>query len=290
MPIYIEPASEYHGRPAVNASLLWDIVGGEGCLALARWNSEWLNPDFQPLLYEEALENGTIAHLAVLEPEKLDSRISIIDATSWRSKAAQDLREDAYANGLIPILLAREVGARGPSFQKIIEIRKALQASPAAPLLFGEGGQNEVSYTWELDGIPCKARADRIIPGHIIDLKTAPTASPAGFQRSMATWGHHLRASFYMDGWARQGQGEYDADDYLFVVIQKEPPHLVSTYRLEERSLSWGRKLVRRALRKFKDAYQRDQWPGFVTDMAEIGLPVWAEHQLADLEAQEGEL
>ena len=125
MMIITEPAAEYHGRPAVSASLLWDIVSPDSCLALARYNSEWLNPDFQPLYYEEALENGTIAHLAVLEPEKLDSRISIIDATSWRSKAAQDLREDAYANGLIPILLEREPGARGPSFQKIIEIRKA---------------------------------------------------------------------------------------------------------------------------------------------------------------------
>jgi hypothetical protein len=303
MIIHNEDAATYHDRPAVSASLLWDIVAPDGCLAQARYNSAWLNPDFVPPR-DEAMENGTLVHLAALENHLLQDRVCIIDAFDWRTKEARRLREDAYANGLVPILNEREPGARGPSFQKILQIRKVLEESEAAPLLFGAGGESEVSFTWTATvpfstapprpsdmRVPCKARADRITAaGAIVDLKTAPSASPRGFQQSMVSWGHHLRAAYYLDGWAQQPSEPPFAFDYLFVVVAKEPPHLVSVFRIDPRSLEWGRRLYRSALAQFKVAYEADRWPGYMREpVATIGLPTFAEHHLADLEAQ-GEL
>jgi hypothetical protein len=298
MAIHDWNAEEYHAHPAMHAGMVQDIVGPDGCLALAWWNCPWLNQDFVPKS-DENLENGVIVHLAALEQRLLEERITIIDARDWRTKEAKRLREDAYANGLLPILLEREPGAKGPSFQKIVKIRKALEDSEAAPLLFGDGGQSEVSFTWEVEVpadqrhdatlVRCKARADRVTAGGVlVDLKTAPTASQRGFEQSMVAYGHHHRAAWYLDGWMRQEhlKGPPYMRDYLFVVVAKEAPHLVSVYRCDERSLEWGRRLYRRALSLYTQALRADHWPGYTRESVEtLSLPAFAEHRLADLEA-----
>ena len=109
MPILQLSAPHYHALEAVSASLLWNICGPDGCLALARYTSTWLNPDYVPP-HDEIMENGTAVHLALLEPEQLAERVTVIDADSFLSKKARELREDAYANGLIPLLADRERG------------------------------------------------------------------------------------------------------------------------------------------------------------------------------------
>lgn len=291
MPVFPDmPAEEYHGIAHYSARMTWDIIGPDGCLALAWHRCPWLNPAYEPEA-DEIMENGIAVHAATFEPEEFEKRITIIDAADYRTQKARDLRDDARANGMIPILYDRGPGAVGPSFVKIQAIRKALEESEAAPLLFGPEGRNEISYTWELPVgdvvVPCKARADRIVPETIIDLKSAPTASPEGFQRSMVNYGHHARAAFYLDGWSRQdyaqrGEGKWS---YVFVVVQKEPPYLTSVYRATERALEWGDKLNTRALKLYAEAITTHHWPAFAP--ASLDLPVWAEHRLADLEANE---
>ena len=66
-----EPAETYHAIPAFSAGLAWNVVGPEGCLALAFARSQWLNPECIPER-DEAMENGVLAHLAVLEPHLLE--------------------------------------------------------------------------------------------------------------------------------------------------------------------------------------------------------------------------
>lgn len=292
---YDEPADKYHARQSFSASMAWDIVAPEGCLRLAWHNSSWLNPDYVPIR-NELMENGTIAHLAALEEHLLEERVVIIDANSWRTKVAKELRDEAYAAGKIPILYKREEGSLGPDFQKIMAIRTALKASPlAAPLLFESKGNNEVSYGWEDQGtgVLCKARADRIIEEKdtvkILDLKTAPSASPQYFQRAMAQFGHHLRADFYINGWEKQETEKWA--DYIFVVIQREPPHLVSVFDLDAQALEWGGKLWRKAISDFDMAHKSGRWADYMRDqmIQTVDLPTWAWHQLADREAA-GEL
>jgi hypothetical protein len=289
-----ETAADYHTRPAVNASLLWDIVAPEGCLAQARYNSAWLNPEHVETP-EDELDHGTVIHLACLEPHLLDERITIVDAPDWRTKRAQEIRDIARFNGRIPILYERKTGI---CFRSIETIRQAIRDSAAGEWIF-DGGESELSFLWvtriPFGGRPkktdqvfdCKARADRIVKGRIVDLKSAVSASPAAFQRAMIRDGHHLRASFYLDGWKRQEEAADAEWEYCFVVVGKEPPYLVSIFNLDQRALAWGQRLYRAALVQFADAKKADRWPAYTPQGIEtIGLPVFAEHQLADLEAE----
>ena len=290
---YDEPAETYHKIPAFSAGLAWDIVGPDGCLAYAYARSRWLNPDYEPER-DEAMDSGVIAHLAALEQHLLDQRIVIIDATSYRTKGAQELRDLAYAEGKIPILYEREPGSPGTSFQKVIAMRTALHANPLTDrLLFGMPGDSEVSYDWvdERGGVHCKARADRIVNEaeltRIVDLKTAQSVSPDGFQRSMVRYGHHLRAAFYLDGWANQAADFDKPVEYVFPCVRAEPPHLVAIYSLTPQAIEWGRKLYQRALIQFELA-QGGQipWASYTgSQIAAVELPNWLGYQLADREA-----
>ena len=69
MALHTEDSETYHARPAVSAGLLWDIV--DECPALARHRSPWLNPDYVEPEPADYLDNGTLVHLAALQPELL---------------------------------------------------------------------------------------------------------------------------------------------------------------------------------------------------------------------------
>jgi hypothetical protein len=273
MTIHRWTAEEYHAHEALSAGMAWAMVNE--CPAQAWWQSVF-NPEAEPLNHR-VLDIGTAAHLAVLETHRFAERCSLIAADNYRTKAAQELRDACYAEGKTPLL--------PQDYELVNRLREALQTSAAAELLFGEG-ENEVSYSWDRDGVPCKARADRITSRAIVDLKTAVSASPEAFGRAMIREGHHLRAAWYIDGW----NSVYVPDGYLFVVIAKPPPHLVEVYRLDERSLEWGRMLYRKALRLFRECRTSGVWPGYGrAPVTTVSLPAYAEHQLADLEAA-GEL
>lgn len=285
MPIFLdEPAVEYQARQALSASMAWELVNE--CPALAYHNSPF-NPERKPDNAKH-FDFGIAIHLAVLEPEKLADRIFVIDAKDFRTKAAQEQRDMAYVGKQIPLLWE--------DFEIVKRMRKHLEASPAADLLFGEG-QNEVSYTWEWAGVPCKARADRLVGNKIIDLKSASSASPAAFQRAMTRDGHHVRAAWYLDGYAElwrysladagtiipdEMPVRVNGSEYLFVVVGKDKPHLVQTYQIGEHSLVRGRTLYRKALSECRQCLTTGIWRGYGPSVSgedkiiDINLPAWA--------------
>ena len=77
-------------------------------------------------------------------------------------------------------------------------------------------------------------------------------------------------------------------DEYWFVVVEKEPPYLVSVVAFDEAALEWGRMVNRRACELFARSIERGDWPGYrdptmTHDRAfRIGLPPWAIFQLQD--------
>ena len=273
--------AEYQARQALSAGMAWQ--GVTECWAQA-WHDSVFNPERRR---QEArhYDFGTAVHFAIEDQSSLGKHVVVIDADSYRTKTAKEARDRAYLEGRVPLLVG--------DYQAVGELRRVLEASEAAPLLFGEG-RSEVSYTWEWAGVPCKARVDRLASGHLIDLKTAVSAGPQAFQRAMVRDGHHLRAAWYLDGWLESVfPGAKQGTDYLYVVVAKTPPHLVAIYRLDERAVEWGRRLYRKALREFAQCRETGVWPGYCPAFADktvtVSLPAFSEYQLGELE-DEGEL
>jgi hypothetical protein len=271
------PAAEYHAMKALSASGAWLLA--EDCPAKFLWRGPW-NPIWQAEDKSE-FDIGCAAHLAVLEPNEFATRTKLLDEADYRTNRARETREMARAEGKVPLL----------SWQLDIvrAIAGSIRAHPIAAEAF-TGGQPEVTMTWrdKGTGIPCKARVDWL-PRRcrwLVDLKTAASANPRVWRDQAYRLGYHARAAWYLDG-AEAVTGRRP-DDYWFVVVEKEPPYLVSVVAFDDGALEWGRRVNRRACELFARSIDRGDWPGYrdpgvTRDCAfRIGLPPWAIYQLQD--------
>lgn len=203
---------------------------------------------------------GTATHLIVLEPEKFDTSIRVIKANDWKGKAAKEEAENARSEGLIPFLEKEAAAIRGA--------HDALWRHPLARAAL-KNGDAEKSLFWQDGefGIWCRSRPDYLPRNgkRIFDYKTASSASPDEFGRSLYRNGYHQQAAWYLDGYEAV-TGERP-DEFWFIVQEKAAPYLVSFYRIDPLSIEIGRALNRKAKGIFRWCLDHGEWPGYVPEI-----------------------
>lgn len=267
--------AQYQALPALSASGINTLVNQ--CPAKFWHESPW-NPA-PPADNEIHFDIGTALHLAVLEPEQLAARVVLIELASFRTKEARAQRDEAYIAGKTPL--------RIQDWQAVLGMERAIADRPDISALF-KGGEAEATLTWNWFDVPCKARPDYLAPGKrdgyriIVDAKTADSAQPDAVARKAFGEGWHIR-----DAWYREGAtaNSIIPERYVYVVVEKDPPHLIQAYEFDARAVEWGRTVIARGLKLFRECWERKTWPGYSDKtIAPLALPVWAEHQLADRE------
>lgn len=268
--IYDMSAAEYHADPCAPMSLSSSgartII--KECPALFKYRRE--NQE-----NKNCFDFGSAGHLMVLEPKKFSEEVSIINADSYRMKAAKEERDAIREDGKIP-LLAKEA-------EKLQAMREAIWCDPVARMAFDDG-QPEKSLFWKDTefGIWCRSRPD-FIPSsgrYLVDYKTAASANPNDFMRSVMSYGYHQQAAWYLEGYHAVTGKRPDA--FWFIVQMKEPPFLVSICRLDEQALLMGETLSRKAKGTFAWCLKNDSWPGYQPQVDEkarvfdIAPPPWA--------------
>lgn len=266
--IYEMTNEQYHADPVPGGSL-----SSTGARRL-------LEPSCPALFRHEQLHGqkprrvfdfGSAAHQMVLGagPE-----LMVVNAEDWRTKAAREARDEAYAAGLVPLLLAE--------FEQVQQMAAALRRHPAASALLAEGsGQPEQSLFWtdqpagvwrraRLDWLPFATGRRLVVP----DYKTAVSAAPSAIERSLVAYGYHQQAAWYLDGVAALGGGT-DAR-FVFIVQEKAAPYLVTVVELDDASLQAGRVRNRRAIELYAQCVAEDRWPGYSDSPVLISLPQWA--------------
>lgn len=273
--IYTMPAEAYHADPCPEPSL---SSSGARALATGTPAAYWHERHNPPV--KRVFEFGTAGHLMVLEPEEFARRVATLDFDDYRTKAAQEARDMARAEGRVP-LLAKEAAA-------VAEMRAALWADPVAGKAF-EGGTAEQAMFWRdaETGAWCRTRPDYLPPHrrYLVDYKTSVSADPREFGKRMLDYGYHQQAAWYLDG-VEAVSGERP-ERFAFVVQEKTAPYLVSVCWVDPEALEIGRELNRYALGLFAWCLRRGEWPGY-RDTAgapprafTVNLPGWAiaEHQ-----------
>lgn len=269
------PEAEYHADPVPGGSL--SSSGARAILACpARFRWEQDNPPASKSTYDI----GSAAHKLVLG---VGPDICPIDADDWRTKAAKEARAAAYTAGQIPVL-ARE-------HEMVQAMAEALRRHPvASALLDPTSGAGEQTLVWQdpRSGVSCRARLDwlRDFAG-IADYKTSVSAAPTAFAKSVARYGYHQQAPFYIDGLVALGLGDPDTQ-FRFIVQEKTPPYLVAVYTLDAAALRRGRELNHRARLAYQRYMAADEWPGYGDEITELSLPAWATNE--DLYHDEGDL
>jgi uncharacterized small protein (DUF1192 family) len=278
-----ESMDDYLAREAVSSSMIWDVA--DECPAFAYRRSPFC-PEERRIVRKatDRMDFGEIAHLAVLEPELLLDRVLVVSESDWRTKAAREMRDLAITEGRIALLLK--------DFERVQAVRREIeQDEDAAPLLFGKG-ESELTYLWEWDDLPCKARIDRlaIVEGEriLIHLKTSMSAKPLAFANVGARLGYAMTCAWYLDGWHEQTEEFNDVvfDTYRVVVVASETPHLASVVRYDREDIYDGRSTYLEALAEIRHALDTGVWrkygkePGVQT----ISNPPWYRRHRADVE------
>ena len=161
--------------------------------------------------------------------------------------------------------------------ERIAGMVAAVRAHPVAgPML--KHGKPEVTARWRdpATGVECKARADLYSPGlaMLADLKSCTDASPEEFAKACARYTYHQQAAMYLDGFVRAGA---EVDTFAFIAVEKQPPHLVAVYMLDEAALLMGAHRTRRGLSTLAECLATDTWPGYSPRIQTLTLPRWTE-------------
>jgi len=222
-------------------------------------------------------EFGSVAHKLVLGE---GAEIVEVQADSWRTKAAQQARDEARAAGRIPILSGDLARARA--------MAEATLSHPIAGKLFEHGAAEQSIYaTDQVTGVRLRGRADWLTETDgepvIVDYKTSTTANPSELVRKFHSLGYHMQAAWYIDLCEAVG---IPGPRFLFVVTEKDPPFLTTVVEYEQDAIAYARHLNRRAIDVYAECVERDEWPAYTDEIHVLSLPPWARSDADNIAAE----
>lgn len=252
-------------KPGVHADLSHrEYLDAEGWVSSSQLKShlpEW----FKPFSGSPAADIGSVLHGRFSGDE---TPVSVIDAATWQGKAAKEARETVTASGGYSIL-SGDLGA-------IDSMEKALRAhSGAATLLVDQPGTWEVSVFTEIDGVPSKARFDRLLDnGVAVDVKTT-RSGPGAYQltRAVLDLGYDVQRAHYEAVAAGAG---VELEAFVFVFVQNVAPYAVTVVELDDAFMERGMALRDLALQRYLHPGMVDSYPGQSGPLT-LNLPKWAE-------------
>jgi exodeoxyribonuclease VIII len=217
----------------------------------------------------KAMLLGTMSHLAVLEPNKLDTAFvekpSDID---FRTKAGKEWRESI---GTTPILDADEARAvRG--------IRDSIAAHDAAKALLGGCDSEVAMFAEHRSGLWIKGRVDALkvesdFESVIVDVKTTSAGADYGtFSRQAAQLNYHLSAAWYCH---LAGLNGLPITRFYWIAVEVAPPYAVAVYEIHPDALDLGVGMMNDALELIAQCEDAGVWPGYAPEVQCLNLPSW---------------
>jgi len=236
-----------------------------------------------------AKEKGKALHCLILEPEVFDENYFTLpaDAPARPSKAVYNAKNpseasmdkmelwatfDAQANGRT-IFTADQTAAYKETAKHIrnhAELKNLLANGLAEKAVFGKD---------PVTGLLCRCKVDYLaeINGRIIivDLKTSADARPNAFQRSAYNYGYFRQAAFYLDvcRWA----GIEVQEPFIIACFEPDPPHGLKLFECSGETILRGRGSYRPLLNRMAECMEKDEWPGYDTDITPLLYPSWAQ-------------
>lgn len=258
--VYDLAENEYHAHPALGSTSIKLLSDPDLSLAEAKYQME--NNE-----HKEAYEVGTLGHALILEGS-YDHVIHRVHEDSYRKKVAQEAKDWALNEGLIPINDS-EVESKLSLVQKI---RDSVMDHPIASQLL-QDGQPEVSIFWDQEGVPLKGRLDywREEAGIVVDLKLLRSAQPESVRKQISDLGYYIQRTHYLNGIERLTGFR---PDWYFVTVGKEAPYSVSVHKMAPETDVAANMRINYALSRYRQATEHNIWPGY-TDVYEHSLAPW---------------
>ena len=219
-----------------------------------------------------SMKLGTAVHTAVLEPERFLTDYLRAPELDKRTKAGKEEWARLESSG--KIILSND------DYQKVLDMSNNVLNHKLAGNLF-KGGEAETSYYWQqpvgLNEILCKCRPDYIKPlkggDLILDLKTTRNGSYNAFRRqAFYELNYQISAAHYLTGYkAVTGR---EAQAFIFVTVENEPPYAVSIFRADTQFVIYGEMQCEQLYELYFNCASQDDWPGYPDEIQDLDLPV----------------
>lgn len=280
--VWVENMSNenYHSdRTAVSSSALKILLQKTPAHFLAKWMSGMtVDGDKEHFRY------GSIAHMAVLEPERFKSSFLLEpkfealtkgkDAhMSSQSAEAKRMKAEWYAS--IPqdalVVTERDYGAITGTIKSIIAHEKA------SKVIVGAKTEMSGYFRHKVTGIKCRLRPDilHLDKRVVVDFKTTRDASRDFFSKEIARHMYHVSIAFYglgieaIEGWR--------PDVFAILASEKEEPYASALYTLDKQTMDTAYAWVENGMAILKKCLESKIWPGLQDGLAEdISIPPWA--------------
>ena len=271
--VYDMPEDAYHADP---------VMGG----SLSSTGARKLLPPSSPALFRHWLDHGQeprrefdLGHAAHAEVLGVGAPVEVLKFKDRRAAGYKAAEKAARDGGAVPILEHEH--------RAVLAMAAAVRAHPiAGRLLAPDAGPAEQVLVWPdvESGVWCRARLDkqtRLADGRlcIVDLKTTACAEPGAVGRSVDSYGYYLQDAFYSAGAAAVGLD--DAPAFLFVFVEKTPPHPVTVVQLDSEAREWGQVLTRKACDVYRQCTETGVWPGYTDQIETVSLPAYTANQHA---------
>jgi len=212
-----------------------------------------------------AMLMGTMSHVAVLEPQRLDAAfVEKPEGIDFRTKEGKEWKAKV---GNTPILDQDEARAvRG--------IRDSIAAHDAASELLA-GTKSEVSlFAEHRTGLWLKGRIDALKDGVICDVKTTSAGADANaFARQCFALNYHVSAAWYVSLCALNG---LPTPKFYWIAVETAAPYAVAVYEIDVRALQLGMTVMQDALALIARCEDEGHWPGYGDEVQTLNLPPWA--------------
>ena len=273
-----DPAPE----PSLNASIatmLLTSTPAHALMAHPRLSSQLERDE------SSRLDLGTIAHGLLLENDS--SRVVVIEADDWRTKAAKDQRDEAREVGRVPIL--------AKDYEIVQAMVTAAQSAIAASEVAADftAAIPEQTLIWKEADIWLRCRPDKATPDWrvVFDYKTcAGTAHPAVWAKSaMVRYGYDIQGALNLRG--VKALTKATRTTFVFLVQEIEPPYVLSIVSLAPAWTKLADDKLRVAMSIWQGCLRKNEWPGYPSRIAYVEPPAYAQMEwdacLPEIDAQD---
>jgi len=229
-----------------------------------------------------AFRMGRAVHMAVLQPDLFPQHFAQEPDTSEGEFAtyANPRATKLYKELRAALEMTGKDILTMPEWWDVEGMTAAVLAHPRASKLIRNTGAAELSVVADdpATGVRVKTRLDWHTPstagGAIVDLKTTGNASPGEFERAIYRYGYHRQGALYLRAAREAG---LPAAHFVIIAVEKEPPYGVILYRLTDEAIRLGEVQIDYSLALYKRCKETGEWPGYTTDVVDIGVPKWAD-------------
>ena len=247
----------------LSKSRLWEL---RSC---SLWKWRFAPRDFAPT---SAMTWGSLIDCHLTTPELVAETVIYNPYPDFRTKAAQELRDTATAQG--KIIVSAEMAA---SVKTAVD---RVKADPIAGKVF-DASRKQLVLLNQIRGINFKALVDLAPEDEpcLYDFKTTSDFSPRGIAKSIDSFGYHVQAALYLKLW-NLCHPDDQRNRFRFIWQDSSAPYEVAVTELPAFDISAGDEWAANQIDRIITATKSGYWPGITSGkVAMIGRPGYAAYQ-----------